>query len=141
MKFSIGILLALGFCLQLFGNDHDNYTFIDNYLQKSESFFTINQDSVLNYANKAYDLASELKVPDKKVDALFLKVRSSIILNDYSGAYDFCTDAQKIVTENELTNKQPEVYMYQGLVYQVMGLTSEALKQFFTSTNKSHYET
>jgi len=113
--------------------NQDDYTRVDNYLQKSESFLTINQDSALNYANKAYALALELKVPEKKVDALFLKVRSSIILNDYSGAYEFCGNAQEIVNENELTNKQPEVYMYLGLVYQVMGLTSEALKQFFTS--------
>jgi two-component system, NarL family, sensor kinase len=137
MKFKVIIFLTLLNSYQLFAIGQKDNSLIDDYLNKSESFLTINQDSALTYANKAYTLANDLKAPDKKVDALFLKVRSSIILNDYSGAYEFCGQAQNIVNENELTNKQPEVYMYLGLVYQVMGLTSEALKHFFTSVEYS----
>ena len=133
MKFQIAILTSFLTCFQLFGIDSNGNSLIDSYLQKSDSFLTINQDSALKYADKAYALATSLQAHDKKVDALFLNVRSLIISNDYSGAYEYCGRTQEIVDEHELTSKQPEVYMYLGLVYQVMGLTSEALKQFFTS--------
>lgn len=133
MKFQIAILISFITCFQLFGIDTNDNGLIDAYLQKSDSFLTINQDSALKYADKAYALATSLQAHDKKVDALFLNVRSLIISNDYSGAYEYCGRTQEIVDEHELTSKQPEVYMYLGLVYQVMGLTSEALKQFFTS--------
>lgn len=133
MKFQIAILIALAACVQLFGSEKNDNALIDSYLQKSELFLVINQDSALLYADKAFELASSLQTSDRKVDAIFLKVRSSIISNDYSGAYEYCGFAQEIVDDYKLIEKQPEVYMYLGLVYQVMGLTAEALKQFLTS--------
>ncbi len=104
---------------------------IDEYIAKANYFTNINYDSVIYYADKASVLADKSNNNLKKVDVLFVKIRADIVIANFINAYNNCKEAQTLVNENNLKAKEPEVYMYLGLVYKLMGFTSEALKQYF----------
>lgn len=125
------IAFILAFNFTALGAKQTTEERIDEYIAKANYFTNINYDSVIYYAAKANILADKSNNNLKKVDILFVKIRADIVIGNYLNAYNNCKEAQAFVKENNLIAKEPEVYMYLGLVYKLMGFTSEALKQYF----------
>lgn len=105
----------------------------DQYMEKAKYFANIDFDSVVYYANKAFSIADSMDDNNKKAEVYFALIRANIVIGNFIAAYNTSLKAQTLVNENNLTVKEPQVYMYLGLVYNLMGFTSEALKQYFKS--------
>ncbi len=118
-------------CSVAFGSPQTMDEQIDRYLDKAKYFTNIDYDSVVYYADKAFYLADSTNNYPKKVEVYFTRIRADIVVANFVDAYNYCLKAQALVNENNLSEKEPEVYMYLGLVNKLMGFTSEALKQYF----------
>ncbi len=100
-------------------------------LEKANAFLNIDSDSLLHYANTAYFEAKVLHNPHLQIDAIVLVINAQIKLGKYSQAILSCLRADSITAANQLINRNHEIMMYKGLVFQNAGFVSEGLDYLF----------
>jgi len=109
--------------------------FVDEFnhsLDRANSFQNIDSDSILYYANVAYLIAEAQQNPGLQIDALALIIKTQAKSGKYSNAILNCLKADSISSANNLIDRNHEIMMYKGLVYQNSGFTSEGLDFLFT---------
>jgi len=109
--------------------------FVDEFIHnidRANSFQNIDTDSILYYANVAYLIAEAQQNPGLQIDALALIIKTQAKSGKYSNAILNCLKADSILSINNLSDRNHEIMMYKGLVYQNSGFTSEGLDFLFT---------
>lgn len=105
----------------------------DKELDVAHGYQNIDSDSVLYHAETAFSMAGQLRKPGLQIDALTLIVKTHIKKGEYARAIQHCLMADSIASINKLADRQIEVMMYKGLVYQNSGLNAEGLTHFFNA--------
>ncbi len=100
-------------------------------IKKTEYFKNRNSDSVIYYARHAYLGTNNQLDLNQKVSALFILVRTYQKSGELLQALSYCDTAKLFIDQHGLINRKSEALMCTGLVYQGMGLMSEALDLFF----------
>lgn len=100
-------------------------------LDKALAFQNIDSDSILYYAESAYDIAIDIKNPEFQIDALKQIIKTQIKIGSYSKAIRNCLKADSIILFNDSKSRKAEILMYKGVVYESSGLGSEGLKYLF----------
>lgn len=109
----------------------DSKLIVDQLLEKGLRFKNRNSDSVNFYTYKAYQIAKKNEDYNSVLNALSTLIRSNIKSGNLVRAQNLCDTANSIVEENSLVHRKAEVLINQGNVYQMTGLTKEALNRFF----------
>jgi len=129
LKLSVVGVIFLCFPVSAFsGQQADEF---NKNFKQAESFQNINSDSVLFYATQSLRIAREMQAPNLEIDALKLIVSAEVKRGNYSGAINYCLLSDSILALNGLSNREIEILMYKGLVYQNSGLSLEGLEFYF----------
>lgn len=104
-------------------------------LEQAYGFQNISSDSVLKFANVAYSFAEEVNNTNAQLDALALIIKAQSQLGNYSNAILNCLIADSISKASNQLDRNAEVMMLKGIVYQNSGFVSEGLDYLFSAQN------
>lgn len=108
----------------------------DRLIEKSLYFRNRDNDSVNHYAYLAFLEAKRKSDYEHELDALEILIRTNLKISNFTEAQNYCDLAGVIVDKHQLNHRQAEVLINSGNVYQVIGLTDEAIKKFFEAKEK-----
>jgi len=134
-RVKVAIIVLVGFFMTCFMVTVPAQEFVDEFIHnidRSNSFQNVDSDSILYYANAAYITAEKMQNPELQIDAIALIIKTQAKFGKYSNAILNCLKADSISSANNLIDRNHEIMMYKGLVYQNSGFVSEGLEFLFT---------
>ncbi len=121
-------ILCLVFSCTVSASTYPKKSVID-FIEKANYYRYKNTDSTLLFAHKAYELATDTD-PNLKLDALYLMIKAYMKAGMATSALSLCDTALIVIKNNKLLNRENEVLLYRGNLYQSMGFSPKALEIF-----------
>ena len=120
IRLTINVILCFLWILPGKSQEPDKFLF-----EKANSFLNTDADSVIYYADLAYQNSGDI---DTKLKSLFLLINTKIKQGNLVDAYKNCQRTDSIVnTQNQLQYRS-DVLIYYGLIYIQSELLSEGIK-------------
>lgn len=109
---------------------------LDDLIKTANRLKYRNHDSVIYFAEKAYHYADSIENPSKELDALFIMMKAYMKIGKSIKALNICDTASIISNKYPTLNRNVEVLINYGNIYQSMGFSSEALEFLFEAQSK-----
>ncbi len=122
------LLAALLISLSSYTQERDLYK---EYMVKVDNYKHIYSDSVHYYANMAYKIALDSSDHEMQFNALYERFLAHMKTGNYMDAKAICDTAKAISVKGGLTEREFQIDVSIGLIYQNMDYTSEALNIYF----------
>ncbi len=123
-------IIGLLFGCTSYKQGHSSPHHFDTLYSRAISYKNINTDTVQLYLTQAYKIADSLKNPHHQITSLLELAVNDAKSGSYSNGITNCFRAKDIINQNGLIEFEGKVLIKIGAIYQMMGLTSEAL-QFY----------
>lgn len=122
IRLTINVILCFLCILPGKSQESDKFLF-----EKANSFLNIDADSVIFYADLAYQNSGDLEI-DIKLKSLILIINNQTKQGNLVDAYNNNKRADSIVNRHHQSQYQAEVLMYYGIIYNHSELISEGIK-------------
>ena len=101
---------------------------ISSLLEKANNYQNVNHDSTIFFSLKALKLVDRKKDTSLQFDIYRMLIPALMKVDRFSEAIEHCRNAIEKSKENNLINDQIDFSKYYGVIYQLMGLSNEALE-------------